>query len=279
MTKDEESRGQARFTPDGGRLLVAVIVVSCSAVILYAPQPVAPQETQPLELDPHQVSRILQEDRALAESLRETEATLLIDQVYREAGLAELGEPEDSLAARARNEEMAETIRSLAESDGEDTVLALRARTTDLAMRALKGELSAEERRGLLGTFAMIMERYSVIVDDRLVAPEFVVRTLYKARWNGYMRLELTSGFEDTELRAYWGWLALEAPSIEVRRRFDALEQLRATTAEDFTEAQAALLFLGGDYPQAADLYDALYQQSGNLRYRNHALAAVHAAQ
>ena len=44
-------------------------------------------------------------------------------------------------------------------------------------------------------------------------------------------------------------------------------------------EARAALLFQAGAYPEASDIYDSLFQDTGSIRYRNHALAAVSAAQ
>lgn len=279
MKQEEEKTEPIRFSPDGGRLLIAVIAISCTSVILASPQPVAPGESPPLILDQGEVERVLREDRERAAEVPETEEFLRIARVYRSAGLAELGEPEAPRAGRERTVEMAEGIRAIAEEHGEEAVIALRARMTERAVRALKGELPAEDRRGLLGTFASIMERYSVIEEGRLIAPEFVLRALYKARWNGYMRLELTSGLEDIELEAYWGWLALAAHGIEVRRRLHALDSLEEVSEEEFPEARATLLFLSGEYSQSADIFDELYHRTGSLRYRNHALAAVHAAQ
>jgi len=279
MTLDDETEQPARFSADGARMLVAVIAMSCTSVILASPQPVAPSESPPLILERAAVARVLSEDRDRAQNVPEAEEILRIERAYRSAGLAELGEPETARATRERTVEMAEGIRAIAETHGEDAVLALRARTTERAIQALKGELPAEDRRALLGTFGTIMERYSVIEAGRLVAPEFVLRALYKARWNGYMRLELTSGLEDIELQAYWGWLALAARGIEVRRRLSALDSLEGVTNGEYPEARATLLFQSGEYSQAADLFDELHRRTGSLRYRNHALAAVHAAQ
>lgn len=278
MSQDD-TQNTARFSPEGTRVLISVIGVSCACVILYSPQSVAPSTTPPLVLEQEAVASQIQEDQNLEGSVPQSETVVRIERVYQAAGLAELGAPEEARAHRERMAELSEGLNALEQEAGSDAVNALRCRMTSRGYQALLGQLPDDERRGLIGTFGQILERYSAVREGRLLAPEIVFRSLYKARWNGYMSRELTAGLSTIELQAYWGWLALHAQEIEVRRRLNALDQYEAATGTLLAEARAALLFQIGAYPESSDIYDSLHRSSGSLRYRNHALAAVSAAQ
>lgn len=275
----DEQESTARFSPEGARLLVIVIGVSCASVILYSPQAIPPSSTPPLVLGLSDVEEVRLADASSEEQVPRSETVLRLERVYAAAGFAELGEPEETEAHPRRMAELAAGIEELEREAGAEAVNALRARTATRGYLALLGQSSTEERRGLLGNFAEILERYSVVSQHRLVAPEIVFRSLYKARWNGYMGRALTDGLSPIELQAYWGWLALHAHDIEVRRRLHALERYEEASGERLVEARAALLFQAGAYPESSDIYDSLFQDTGSIRYRNHALAAVSAAQ
>ena len=231
-----------------------------------------------LVLEQEAVASQIQEDQNLEGSVPQSETVVRIERVYQAAGLAELGAPEE---ARAHRERMAECprVHALEQEAGSDAVNALRCRMTSRGYQALLGQLPDDERRGLIGTLDKSSSGTPPSEKVDCSPPKLFSPRLYKARWNGYMSRELTAGLSTIELQAYWGWLALHAQEIEVRRRLNALDQYEAATGTLLAEARAALLFQIGAYPESSDIYDSLHRSSGSLRYRNHALAAVSAAQ
>jgi hypothetical protein len=102
------------------------------------------------------------------------------------------------------------------------------------------------------------------------VAPFFVIRSLFLARWNAIMGLELTDGMSPVERKAYWGWLAIEAESAPGNLSADALAELQEVAPELAQEARAHQAYLEGFPAEAAARYETLE----GLRARNYALGA-----
>ena len=129
-----------------------------------------------------------------------------------------------------------------------------------------------------VGSFPRMLDRYGLLREGVIIAPRFVARTLFKARWNAVAQRSLTDGLERVELQAYWGWLALGAHNVEPHRRVPAAEAYAEAAGRHATEARAVLAFETEQPATSADLFAAAYRQSGNLRVRNHALAALRAS-
>ncbi|MEM9072806.1 MAG: hypothetical protein AAGE52_30145 [Myxococcota bacterium] len=241
------------------------------AVLLALPQAVFPREGPSLWLDATEVAAVVAEEDALpAPSGEQVER---LRELFAEQGRAETIESEPRVVFRTRTEALRNTTLALREEAGDDAVVALRAAAVTRAFEALRGGLSAEDEEAALGTFPRMLERYDAMRDGRIVAPSFVVRTLYKARWNGIHQLPLTDGFHPVELQAYHGWLALHATAASAERRRSALDAYQRAGGRNVVEARAYLAALAGHAAEASLGYGRIWENHGNLRARNHALA------
>ncbi len=119
------------------------------------------------------------------------------------------------------------------------------------------------------------MATYGLTGDGAWRAPDIVVRALFKARFNATLRRPLTEGLHPIELEAYWGWLALEAEEAPIDRRLEALDEYEAVVERTFPEARGVLLFHAGEFLEAAERFEEAYAETGNVRLRNHAMAAM----
>jgi hypothetical protein len=121
----------------------------------------------------------------------------------------------------------------------------------------------------VLGVFPEAIARHRATRNGDEVAPHFVLRTLYKARWNLAMGLATDHAFTPVEGRAYHGWLALHADNLGPGMRSKALLAYGRAGGRYVPEAQGVLAFLGQDYAQAVAALTLAYQTSPSLRVRN----------
>ena len=142
--------------------------------------------------------------------------------------------------ARARHDRLLETLAQTVAAHGPEARRALRAADLERAMAALRQE--GPERDRELGGLVPALERYDMVRSGQQVAPDFVVRTVFKARWNGAHARPLTEELSPVELRAYWGWLALEAVSAPLPRRLEAVTAYTQAGGAHGSEAQGVLL-------------------------------------
>jgi hypothetical protein len=161
------------------------------------------------------------------------------------------------------------------EHDGVDAIRSLRAELLLQLPAALAGLEDEEQDAAMLGVFPRMLARYGLTRDGVVVGPAFVVRVLYAARFNVILGLPPTSDFAPVELRAYWGWLALGSEDVNPVRRMDALQRYADAGGEHVLEARAALLLALGRGMDASHLYEEGYRRTGNMRLRNHAMAAA----
>jgi hypothetical protein len=117
-----------------------------------------------------------------------------------------------------------------------------------------------------------------LIFDEVMVAPELSVRALYKARWNSIHRRDLVEGMSRIELQAYWGWLALHGWGRPLEERENALVAFRNAGGFGAQEAAALMDLLEGHPERASKSLEDLCAATGELRLRNLALGARHAA-
>ena len=218
------------------------------------------------------------EDERRARTAPEGERAERLRELYAEYSRAEVRGAETRAEAMARMGAIQRATRELLREDGEEALWALRAEATLKLQRAMEGELEEVERDALLGTFPEALAQYHAVVDGELVAPAFVARTLFVGRWNAAHGLRPVEGMGEAELRAYWGWLALEAEDVPVEQRLVALQGYEDAGGHPVTEARAVLLFEAGHMLQAGEAFQLAYEEEGTLRLRNHALAAFELA-
>jgi hypothetical protein len=110
-----------------------------------------------------------------------------------------------------------------------------------------------------------------------MVAPPFVARTLYKARFNVMHGLAPDHAFASIEKRAYYGWQALHSEHTPVARRLESLQQYAKHGGRQVDEAAGALLYRLGDFVQATNALEAAHRKERNLRIAaaGHAAAAM----
>jgi hypothetical protein len=129
---------------------------------------------------------------------------------------------------------------------------------------------------GVVGGMREILNRYGMIRDRVIIAPEMAIRAFYKARWSAVHRRAPIDGLSPIELQAYWGWLALHGWGRPLQQREDALLAFADVGGFGAQEAAALLDLLAGRPDRASKSLRELYSVSGELRLRNLALGARH---
>jgi hypothetical protein len=258
------------------------------AIVLFqwsAPAPVAPREMPALVLDPAAVDDQLARDERAAAQAPSGEAAEQRRRAYRELNMAERAATDTQETAARKLSALRDALARVVEANGVEAngveangvEIVERVRAADLApMEAtLRGRRarSGAEPAAELGGFLEMMERYDLSRDGRQRAPTFVVRTLFKARWNSLHGLEPTEGLSPIELQAYWGWLALGAEGAPVEARLGALDRLAEAGGHGVHEARAVLLFGQGRFEDARASFLAAAAEAPSFRLRNHALA------
>jgi hypothetical protein len=257
-------------TPSGTRLVVTVVAGACAALLLVMPRPIPTRELPPLVLTGPAVDEVLARDAAAVAPSGE-----LADRVRRSVeaqGRAEVGEGEPAEVYEARLRDLRAAATELVRTEGEDALDALRAEATSELTRALAGELPREREEAVLGSFPRMLERYGATRDGVVVAPRFVVRVLFAARFDAIVRGDPTARLSPVERRAYWGWLALAERPVPAALRERALAEYARAGGWGSAEATAIAANEAGRTSDAAQRFGEL-AASGNLRWRNAALA------
>lgn len=254
---------------------LAVVLVA-PALLLFAwsrPAAAPPTEMPPLVLEPSAIEAQLAADRDAAARAPSGEAALERLRLYHETNVAEQEAREPPGRAQARHEELVRALAAVATTDEERAAV----RASDVARLepALHGELPAGERAAELGGFVGMMQRYGLARGDRQIAPRFVVRTLFKGRWNALHDRELTEGFSPIELVAYHGWLALRAEGAPSELRLQALDHYAEAGGGRALEARAVLLYDEGRLEEAREAFEDAAAATSSFRLRNHALACA----
>jgi len=274
LTSEQVKTAPARLAPTRLGVILLVAAIGAGGTLLALPRAVVPRELPGLVLDPAQIARVQADDArrattapadAVADSLTELVAT---------QGLAEVGTGETPEEARERFTRLGVAAYRVERAHGEAGVLALRARAVLDFERVLATRARGEARDRVLGSFPRTVERYGVTHGGRLRAPRFVLRTLYKSRWNAVCQLAATWQLTPVELRAFHGWLALGADSAAPAQRVAALDAYAAAGGVRSREARAGLAWLAGDLHRAEELYGEALSRTGSLRFRNFMRAA-----
>lgn len=255
----------------------ALLVVACASAItvLAVPRPVAPTELPPLVLSASDVNRVLREDERLAHTAPDDLHARALVTLMHAQGQAEVTPGETPADAMQRESNLRAVVNDVRASSGESGLKALRASAVQELLAVFERHEDDLETDRVLGSFPRILERYGLTVDGRLVAPIFVVRTLYKARWNSICRLEPTYALTNVEKRAFYGWLALAAHGAPPRERAVALTNYQRAGGIRGEEALGVLAYTDHEFSRAEEIFRHSYVTTRNVRYRNHALAAA----
>jgi hypothetical protein len=256
--------------------LLLLLAVACALFLLWLPRPVQPQETPGLRLPVAEVNRVLQRDRAAERATLPEAMVAQLQRLYRDQGRFETRIHFRS-EARERAQELRELLRLFRKKQGDEGVSALRSRAVASLRSALDLELDDEETRGVMGSFAKTLRMYGASRDGELVAPWFVVRTMYEARWNMVHALAPTDGMERVELLAYYGWLALQAETAPMAMRLKAVERYASLGGAGAEEAWGVLAYRAGDLVSAQRHLRAAYRKRNGWRLRNYLLAVQRA--
>ncbi len=255
---------------------VLVILPLCLLGLWWWPRPAIPVELPSLVLPRAEVVAAIAAEDALARAAPDSASEERRRAAYLEQGRAELRGLDTPASARARLTTLRSATEALAE-EGPDAVAAARAADVLRMERALSGEGTEATRAGELGMFARSLERWHAVEGGTRIAPRLVVRALASARWNAIHDRELTEGLSPLHLRAYHGWLALHGAIGASELRGRALMAYGRAGGARVHEARGVLLFLEGAPDLAAPELLASFEATGNLRVRNHWLAAVQA--
>lgn len=269
------------MTESGLKLIIWTIGASLAVAMLAMPQPVNPWEMPSLVLNRAAVSDAIRLDETLAKEAPDDEEAQRLRSLFLDHGRAEAHPPYDSTEYDQRQAAIHRATAALMDKDGASAFVAMRALAVEELVRVL-GDGTREARddyeAGVLGGFREILRQYGAMYRGVLVAPPLTVRVFYKARWNSIHRRPFVESFSPIELQAYWGWLALHGWGKPLDKRADALVAFREAGGSGTQEAAALFDLLSGRPDRAARLLKKLYVATGQLRLRDLALGALHAA-
>jgi hypothetical protein len=232
-----------------------------------------------LRLDSRQVERIIQQDKVAAKRTHNSEAANLIRSLVLEKGESEREAREPLNVFQRRQRRFAQAVAKIREKEGDQTLVDLRAQAVERLEEALAIKLPKAESQKVLGAFPVYLERYGATRDGEIVAPRFVIRTMYKSRWNLTIGIKATAFFSPVERLAHFGWLVRHADNAPIQLRIKALQQYARAGGQKVEEASGVLYFLAGNYPEAIRYLTLASQKHSSIRLRNYLLGAQKAAE
>lgn len=268
-------------TESGFKLICWVVAAALAAATLAIPQAIDPWEMPALVLDRVETSDAIHFDESLAADAPESAEAQTLRSLFLEHGRAEANRPYPVKEYDRRQVAIHHATQTLLASAGPPAFDAMRARAVEDFVGVFYDrphETPSDEDIAILGGFPEIVARYGLVHRGVVIAPELTVRALYKARWNAIHRQPFVDGFSNIELQAYWGWMALHGWGQPLDKREAALLSFREAGGAGTEEAAALFDLLAGRPDRATTSLQKLYASSGELRVRNMALGALHAA-
>lgn len=251
-------------------LMGCALALVLTWALLHWPRAVYPVLPPALSLPPEQVQQQLKTDHLAAQRLKHIQGAHRLEKLFLASGQAERQPLESGATSATRQAQVAALVRDIQQRQGSQALAIMRAHAVESLELVLKGTITGEEAAARLGTFPNLLAFHGATYRGKPIAPHFVVRTLYKARWNTLHGLAHPEGFSPIEGRAYFGWLSFHAPRLSIPYRLAALPDYAATGGDRATEGAATLLFLSGQHERALTAMHAAYQEQPSLRLRNH---------
>lgn len=250
--------------------LLPLLGMSSALLLLSLPRSVVPGELPSLTLSAREVAAQEREDVQLAAAAPHTPTADDLLVWFQTFGRTESDILSDSKVRMTRQHRLHGTYERLRSESGPAATRALRALAVQKLEDVLAGRIRGEEARGWLGVFPNVLVQYFATRDGLELAPHFVVRTLYKARWNHMLKLAPEEDLSRVERQAYFGWLGLHAEQLPVHERRKALLGYAAAGGANALEAQGVLAFLDHDYRRSVEYLREAFAQSPSLRIRNY---------
>lgn len=197
-----------------------------------------------------------------------------LEALFLECGRAERRPLEASDRVQARRQKIQQAVQRALSRDGPDVLNVMRAVAVEALADVLAGRASEDMTQARLGTFPNLLAYHHVTRNGQILAPQFVVRTLYKARWNTLHGRPHPEGFSPIEGQAYFGWLALHADRISLAERLAALPEYAAAGGRRVQEAAGVLWYLQGDFGRSAAALNRAHAIDRSLRVGNYARGA-----
>ena len=269
------------MTESGIKLIVWLVAASLIGATLAIPQPVDPWEMPSLVLDRAAAADAIGLDETLANEVLDTEEARALRSLFLDHGRSEANPPYARVEFDQRQAAIHRATEVLIEKHGAPAFEAMRAGAVEDFVRVFgdgSHEAQDDYEVGVLGGMRDVLQTYGAIHQGVLVAPPLTARVFYKARWNSIHRRPFVEGFARVELQAYWGWLALHGWGKPLEEREDALVAFRDAGGFGTQEAAALFDLLASRPDRASKSLEKLYQARGELRLRNLALGALHAA-
>ena len=269
------------MTESGIKLIVWLVAASLIGAMLAIPQPVDPWEMPSLVLDRAAAADAIGLDETLANEVLDTEEARALRSLFLDHGRSEANPPYARVEFDQRQAAIHRATEVLIEKHGAPAFEAMRAGAVEDFVRVFgdgSHEAQDDYEVGVLGGMRDVLQTYGAIHQGVLVAPPLTARVFYKARWNSIHRRPFVEGFARVELQAYWGWLALHGWGKPLEEREDALVAFRDAGGFGTQEAAALFDLLASRPDRASKSLEKLYQARGELRLRNLALGALHAA-
>ena len=246
------------------------LCVACALLLLSLPRAIAPTEFPSLTLSAADVALAIRDDARLAASAPNSPAARELNSRFAEFGATELAAIEDARLSSQRRRLLHHLFSRVVAESGEASALALRSLALSKFEAALDARLPADQVPGTMGIFANVLSEHRATRDGEELAPHFVLRTLYKARWNVMLELEPDFRMTRVERRAYFGWLGMHAENLPLGRRREALLKYAAVGGPNALEAVGVLAFLDHDFQHAKAALERAYAAAPSLRLRNY---------
>jgi hypothetical protein len=254
------------MTPSGGRLIVTATATACAHLVLALPRAIEPSEP------PYFIPRIEEPTSAGAEAPADAMIDRL-DALILARGAFERGGFEPPTATKERADRTALLARAIETHLGEEALTSAARRLARRIDRRVHGE--SDEQPEILGDFERQLARHGVTRDGERVGPRVVVRALAAARIAALVDMEPTRFMTAAEEEAYFAWAAIRPGADAKALRafgdpgYERNDPVRAA------EARAYFAYVDGAYDVAARLYRRVHEETGELRARNHSLAAL----
>lgn len=246
------------------------LVVAAGFAVVAMPRALAPLELPALSLRPDWVQAQERADTQLAAAAPSTPAAGELLAAVQRYGQREVLLFDNARLLGSYRHELHGAYERVRTESGAHAVLALRALAVSKLEAALEGKLQGEALQAWLGVFPNVLIQHLATRDGLELAPHFVVRTLYKARWNRMLDLSSETDLSVVERQAYFGWLGLHAYTLPMFERRQALSGYAAAGGEHAAEAQGVLAFLDHDFGAAVQCLEQAYAQRPSFRVRNY---------
>jgi hypothetical protein len=255
-----------------------VVAVSCLLLLCAAPRPLVPEALPTLRLPEDAVRVVLAQDAIDAQHAPTSPAAMELERLFLEHGEAEDGTATSAAPTAARARALATAFTQLVKEEGALAGIRMRARELSKLEAALALSLPEEQVKGVMGVFPNALDVHGVTRDGLEVAPQLVLRTLYKVRFNLIVDQAPDFSLSEVERMAYQGWIALHAEALPVERRLRALGAYAKVAGPGSTshvkEAEGVLLYRAERYPEALRALTEARTRTGSIRLRNYALGA-----